>query len=170
MKRWCFFEILCVQQNRQIQTSTTSFHQKIWILHANSIQIIHPTLMSFKPPPCKKKCLSRWFFLCAFVPCVSDTMERNHYLLPSGDHVKTSRSFLASYYATTHPQQSSLSLTPATFRMLSQQQTFLPTYPWQPSLMLFRYHTPWSHFPAPYPGSLSPRRLQHHTPQCTPRL
>lgn len=100
--------------------------------------------------------------------CVSDTTEQNHYLLPSGDHVKTSCSFLASSSAATHHQQSSLSLTSATFRMLSQLHTFLPTYPWQPSLMLFRYHTPRSHFPAPYPGS-SPRRLQHHTPQCNPR-
>lgn len=123
--------------------------------------------MSFKPPPFKKKCLSRWFFLCAFVPCVSDTMERNHYLLSSGDHVKTSRSFLASYYATTHPQQSSLSLTPATFRMLSLQHTFLPTYPWQPSLMLFRYHTPWSHFPAPYPAAFLPGDYSTTHPSAT---
>ena len=96
-------------------------------------------------------------------------MERNHYLLSSGDHVKTSRSFLASYYATTHPQQSSLSLTPATFRMLSLQHTFLPTYPWQPSLMLFPVPHTLITLPRSLPGSLSPRRLQHHTPQCNPR-
>ncbi len=90
-------------------------------------------------------------FLCVFVFCVSDTTEENHYLLPFGDHVKASRSFPASYCATTHPQSASLS------------------YPRRPSL-LFRYHTPWSHFPAPYlPGSLSPRRLRHHTPRCNPR-
>ena len=106
------------------------------------------------------------FFLCVFVLCVSDTRNET----TTCSHLATMSKHPVAFWHPIMPpwEQSSLSLTPATFRMLSQQHTFLPTYLWQPSLMLFRYHTPWSHFPAPYPGS-SPRRLQHHTPQCNPR-